>query len=106
MQAERKVVECYTAWCITKPAGFKMLTTEFSSADGPHTFRKCFLAHDNAHTLKYYSAGADMSTTPAIGSNGFERYINPLTPKLNPSAQRCLTRNFYWGFCFLNRAFR
>jgi hypothetical protein len=34
------------------------------------------------------------------------RTINPLTPELNPSAQRCLTRNFYWGFCFLNPAFR
>jgi hypothetical protein len=32
--------------------------------------------------------------------------LNPLTPELNPSAQRCLTRFFYWGFCFLNRAFR
>jgi hypothetical protein len=32
--------------------------------------------------------------------------INPLTPELKPSAQRCLTRFFYWGFCFLNRAFR
>jgi hypothetical protein len=32
--------------------------------------------------------------------------FNPLTDKLNPSAQRCLTRFFYWGFCFLNRAFR
>jgi hypothetical protein len=31
-------------------------------------------------------------------------FINPLTPELNPSAQRCLTRFFYWGFCFLNRA--
>jgi hypothetical protein len=32
--------------------------------------------------------------------------FNPLTPELNPSAQRCLTRYFYWGFCFLNHAFR
>jgi hypothetical protein len=32
--------------------------------------------------------------------------FNPLTPELNSSAQRCLTRSFYWGFCFLNRAFR
>jgi hypothetical protein len=32
--------------------------------------------------------------------------INPLTPELNPSAQRCLTRFFYWEFCFLNREFR
>jgi hypothetical protein len=31
--------------------------------------------------------------------------FNPLTPKLNPSAQLCLTRFFYWGFCFLNPAF-
>jgi hypothetical protein len=30
--------------------------------------------------------------------------INPLRPELNPSAQRCLTRFFYLGFCFLNRA--
>jgi hypothetical protein len=30
--------------------------------------------------------------------------INPLTPELNPSAQRCLTR-FLLGICFLNRAF-
>jgi hypothetical protein len=35
-----------------------------------------------------------------------ERPINPLTPELNPSAQRCLTRFFYWGFCLLNLAFR
>src|SRR5215470_11121316 len=26
--------------------------------------------------------------------------------ELNPSAQRCLTRFFYWGICSLNRAFR
>jgi hypothetical protein len=32
--------------------------------------------------------------------------FNPLTPELNPSGQRCLTRFFYWGFCFLNLAFR
>jgi hypothetical protein len=32
--------------------------------------------------------------------------FNPLTPELNPSAQRCLTRFFYWEFFFLNRAFR
>jgi hypothetical protein len=31
---------------------------------------------------------------------------NPLMPELNPSAQRCLTIFSYWGFCFLNRAFR
>jgi hypothetical protein len=31
--------------------------------------------------------------------------INSLMPELNPSTQRCLTRFFYWGFCFLNRAF-
>jgi hypothetical protein len=30
------------------------------------------------------------------------KIINPLTPELNPSAQRCLTRYFYWRFCFLN----
>jgi hypothetical protein len=34
-----------------------------------------------------------------------ESLINLLTPGLNPSAQRCLTR-FYWGFCLLNSAFR
>jgi hypothetical protein len=32
--------------------------------------------------------------------------VNSLTPELNPSAQRFLPRIFYWGFCFLNRAFR
>jgi hypothetical protein len=32
--------------------------------------------------------------------------INPLLPELNPSPQHWLTRFFYWGFCFLNRAFR
>jgi hypothetical protein len=32
--------------------------------------------------------------------------IEGLTPELNPSAQRCLKRIFYWGFSFLNRAFR
>jgi hypothetical protein len=31
--------------------------------------------------------------------------FNPLTPELNPSAQRCLTRFFNWGFCFFYRAF-
>jgi hypothetical protein len=31
--------------------------------------------------------------------------LNPSAPELNPSAQRCLTI-FYWGFCFLNCAFR
>jgi hypothetical protein len=24
--------------------------------------------------------------------------LNPSTPELNPSAQRCLTKIFYWGF--------
>jgi hypothetical protein len=32
--------------------------------------------------------------------------INPLTPELNPSAQRCLMKFFTGGYCFLNRAFR
>jgi hypothetical protein len=32
--------------------------------------------------------------------------INPLTPELNPSAQRFLTRIFYWRLCFLNRELR
>jgi hypothetical protein len=32
--------------------------------------------------------------------------FNPLAPELNPSAQHCLKRFCYWGFCFLNRAFR
>jgi hypothetical protein len=31
--------------------------------------------------------------------------VNPLMLELNPSAQRCLMRFFYWGFCFLNHAF-
>jgi hypothetical protein len=35
----------------------------------------------------------------------FVRKINPLMPELNCSAQHCLARSFYWGFCFLNRAF-
>jgi hypothetical protein len=26
--------------------------------------------------------------------------LNPVTPELNPSAKRCLTRFFYWGFYF------
>jgi hypothetical protein len=38
--------------------------------------------------------------------DGHNTVFNPLTPELNLSAQRCLTRFFYWGFCFLNRAFR
>jgi hypothetical protein len=33
-------------------------------------------------------------------------WFNPLTPELKPSAQRSLTRIFYWGFFFLNSAFR
>jgi hypothetical protein len=32
--------------------------------------------------------------------------INSLTPELNPSAQRCLTRFFTGDFASLNRAFR
>jgi hypothetical protein len=32
-------------------------------------------------------------------------FFSPLTPELNSSAQRFLTIFFYWGFCFLNRAF-
>jgi hypothetical protein len=38
----------------------------------------------------------------------YSKYLimfNPLTPELNPSAQRCLTR-FCWVFGFSNRAFR
>jgi hypothetical protein len=34
------------------------------------------------------------------------KIINPLMLELNPSAQRCLTRIFYWGFFFLNHALR
>jgi hypothetical protein len=44
-----------------------------------------------------------LSTTP---SEKEYLLLNPLTPELNPSAQRCLTRFLNWGFCFLNRAFR
>jgi hypothetical protein len=36
------------------------------------------------------------------------RYLclfNTLTLELNPPAQCCLTKFFYWEFCFLNRAF-
>jgi hypothetical protein len=48
-----------------------------------------------------------MAAAPDIRKLKFlEREINPLTLGLNPSAQRCLTRFFYWEFCFLNRAFR
>jgi hypothetical protein len=43
----------------------------------------------------------DDAVTAQLGHDG-----NTLTPELNPSAQRCLTKIFYWGFCFLNRAFR
>jgi hypothetical protein len=32
--------------------------------------------------------------------------INPLTPELNPSAQRCLARFFTWDFASLEREFR
>jgi hypothetical protein len=31
-------------------------------------------------------------------SQGFPNHINPLTPELNPSAQRCLTRFFTGDF--------
>jgi WD40 repeat protein len=34
-----------------------------------------------------------------------EVWFNPSVPELNPSVQHWLTRIFYWGFCFLNRAF-
>jgi hypothetical protein len=37
---------------------------------------------------------------------GFEMYINPLMPELSSSVQRCLMRFFYWGFWFLDHAFR
>jgi hypothetical protein len=38
-----------------------------------------------------------------LGYDGFAT-VNPLTPELNSSAQRCLTR-FLLGIFFLNRAF-
>jgi hypothetical protein len=49
-----------------------------------------------------WSKGNSNCRVAAAGGNR----INPLTPELNHSAQRCQTRIFYWGFCFLNRAFR
>jgi hypothetical protein len=36
--------------------------------------------------------------------NHVYKAVNPLTPELNPSMQRCLMRIFYWEFCFLNHA--
>jgi hypothetical protein len=42
---------------------------------------------------------------PRVLSLSICSFLNPLTPELNPSAQRCLTRFFYWGIFFLNRAF-
>jgi hypothetical protein len=35
--------------------------------------------------------------TASAGKEGY-KYINPLTPELNPSAQRCLTRFFTGDF--------
>jgi hypothetical protein len=35
-----------------------------------------------------------------------ETIINPIMTELTPSVQCCLTRFFYWGFCFLNHALR
>jgi hypothetical protein len=35
-----------------------------------------------------------------------QRHVNSLTPELNPSAQRCLTRFFTGDFASLNTAFR
>jgi hypothetical protein len=49
--------------------------------------------------MSYCIALAEEATTVV------ETLINPLTPELNPSAQRWLTIFFYWGFSFLNRAF-
>jgi hypothetical protein len=39
-----------------------------------------------------------------VGRGGY--IYSSALPELNPSAQRCLTRFFYCGFCFSNRAFR
>jgi hypothetical protein len=49
-----------------------------------------------------------MKATRRKGKQGKDGLMtfNPLTPELNPSAQRCLTRCFYWGFYFFDRAFR
>jgi hypothetical protein len=38
-------------------------------------------------------------------TSGRDAFVNPLTPELNPPAQTLPDEIFYWGFCFLNRAF-
>jgi hypothetical protein len=50
-----------------------------------------------------------LTATQAVMWSNFiciELQITLVKPELNPSAQRCLTRIFYWGFFFLKRAFR
>jgi hypothetical protein len=39
-------------------------------------------------------------------SNEYKKRINQLTPELNPSAQRCLTRIFTGDIASLNSKFR
>jgi hypothetical protein len=74
-------------------------------------FKKVFRLVEKYFEVK---ASADTSTGVnrrelALGSTllliGIADDVNQLTPELNPSAPRYLTRFFYSGFCSLNRSF-
>jgi hypothetical protein len=60
----------------------------------------------NVQNALRYGTVIFLPATMLRNMRNIDTFLNPLTPELNPSAQRCLTRFVYWGFCFLNRAIR
>jgi hypothetical protein len=56
--------------------------------------------------LSFSSSNIERFQCAVHAFQGCNNTYNHLTPEFNPSAQRCLTRSFYCGFCFLGRAFR
>jgi hypothetical protein len=46
------------------------------------------------YSINYWADGG------SVGLKHVANYMNPLTPELNPSAQRCLARYFLLGILF------
>jgi len=68
----------------------------FQDSDSPkHTARS---------VQSWFKEHEDALETPSVA--GIIAQPNTLMLELNPSMQHCLTRFFYWGFCFFNHAFR
>jgi hypothetical protein len=68
----------------------------YSSCCKRETFAVSYIAGTNTIYLRTYKRFPPWSTIPP--SDRFLLCFNPLTPELNPSAQRCLTKFFTGDF--------